>query len=334
MLRTSGSSPVREVLVELMAHWRSGQAVGIGTVVGTWRSAPRPPGASMLVGPDGAVVGSVSGGCVESDVYALAQRVVDDGAPGAAAVRGSATTTRPRSAWSAAASSTCSWRSCPPRRSRSWATSPTTSRPSRSGGRWRRWSSIPIRTGSVAGWSCVRRGRAVSLGTLGSPACRRRRHRRRPGPAGRRADASCCTYGPEGQRRGRGHARSSWPALRLGPACSCSARSTSPPRWHGSGSFLGYRVTVCDARPIFATAARFPAADEVVIDWPHRYLEARGGGREQSTPGPRSACSPTTRSSTCRCWRWRSGCRRSAMSERWDRAGPTTTGWRGCGRQG
>src|SRR5258707_1254393 len=38
------------------------------------------------------------------------------------------------------------------------------------------------------------------------------------------------------------------------------------------GKFLGYRVTVCDARPVFATTARFPEADEVVIDWPHRYL--------------------------------------------------------------
>jgi xanthine dehydrogenase accessory factor len=40
-----------------------------------------------------------------------------------------------------------------------------------------------------------------------------------------------------------------------------------------AGAFLGYRVTVCDARPVFATAARFPDADEVVVDWPHRYLE-------------------------------------------------------------
>ncbi|MFD6281909.1 XdhC family protein, partial [Streptomyces sp. NPDC060209] len=39
-----------------------------------------------------------------------------------------------------------------------------------------------------------------------------------------------------------------------------------------AGRFLGYRVTVCDARPVFATAARFPDADEIVVDWPHRYL--------------------------------------------------------------
>jgi xanthine dehydrogenase accessory factor len=41
---------------------------------------------------------------------------------------------------------------------------------------------------------------------------------------------------------------------------------------------LGYRVTVCDARPVFATTARFPDADEVVVDWPDRYL-ARVGAR-------------------------------------------------------
>ena len=40
------------------------------------------------------------------------------------------------------------------------------------------------------------------------------------------------------------------------------------------GAFLGYRVTVCDARPTFATAKRFPDADEVIVDWPHRYLQA------------------------------------------------------------
>src|SRR5205823_4417865 len=39
-------------------------------------------------------------------------------------------------------------------------------------------------------------------------------------------------------------------------------------------AFLGYRVTVCDARGVFATARRFPDADEVVVDWPHRYLAA------------------------------------------------------------
>jgi xanthine dehydrogenase accessory factor len=42
------------------------------------------------------------------------------------------------------------------------------------------------------------------------------------------------------------------------------------------GKILGYRVTVCDARPVFVTAARFPMADELVVDWPNRYLAKVG----------------------------------------------------------
>ncbi|MEU0251849.1 XdhC/CoxI family protein, partial [Streptomyces sp. NPDC006184] len=39
-----------------------------------------------------------------------------------------------------------------------------------------------------------------------------------------------------------------------------------------AGKFLGYHVTVCDARPVFATRSRFPDADDIVVEWPHRYL--------------------------------------------------------------
>ena len=39
------------------------------------------------------------------------------------------------------------------------------------------------------------------------------------------------------------------------------------------GKFLGYRVTVCDARSLFVTEERFPDADELVVDWPDRFLE-------------------------------------------------------------
>jgi xanthine dehydrogenase accessory factor len=42
------------------------------------------------------------------------------------------------------------------------------------------------------------------------------------------------------------------------------------------GKFLGFHVTVCDARAVFTTRARFPLADEVVVDWPNRYLDAHG----------------------------------------------------------
>lgn len=51
------------------------------------------------------------------------------------------------------------------------------------------------------------------------------------------------------------------------------------------GAFLGHRVTVCDARPVFATPARFPDADEVVVDWPHRHLAGeRDAGRLDPVP--------------------------------------------------
>ncbi len=56
---------MRDVLTELMEWWRAGETVGVATVVATFQSAPRPAGASMLVGPGGQAVGSVSGGCVE-----------------------------------------------------------------------------------------------------------------------------------------------------------------------------------------------------------------------------------------------------------------------------
>src|ERR1044072_2374334 len=64
-----------------MKWWRDGQTIGVGTVVATFQSAPRPAGASMLVGPGGEAVGSVSGGCVEGAVYELGQSVVESGEP-------------------------------------------------------------------------------------------------------------------------------------------------------------------------------------------------------------------------------------------------------------
>jgi len=50
------------------------------------------------------------------------------------------------------------------------------------------------------------------------------------------------------------------------------------------GKVLGFEVTVCDARPVFATKARFPLADEIVVDWPDRYLARVGADL-----GPRDA---------------------------------------------
>jgi len=63
------------------AQW-SGARLALATVVSTWGSAPRPRGSHMLVHEDGRFEGSVSGGCVESDILATAAQVIA-GAPAA-----------------------------------------------------------------------------------------------------------------------------------------------------------------------------------------------------------------------------------------------------------
>jgi len=80
------------------------------------------------------------------------------------------------------------------------------------------------------------------------------------------------TYGPDGERRGEGMRIFVWafapkPLMLVFGAIDFAAAVARV------GSFLGYHVTVCDARPVFATNTRFPEADEVVVEWPHRFLE-------------------------------------------------------------
>ena len=72
---------MRDVLDELLRVWQAGGTAGLSTVVRTMKSAPRPPGAAMVVSPDGTVAGSVSGGCVEGAVYETANEVVASGTP-------------------------------------------------------------------------------------------------------------------------------------------------------------------------------------------------------------------------------------------------------------
>jgi xanthine dehydrogenase accessory factor len=81
------------------------------------------------------------------------------------------------------------------------------------------------------------------------------------------------TYGPDGQRRGAGMevfvaGYAPRPRMLVFGAIDFAAAVAR------QGSLLGYRVTVCDARSVFATQARFPTADEVVVEWPNRYLAA------------------------------------------------------------
>jgi xanthine dehydrogenase accessory factor len=86
-------------------------------------------------------------------------------------------------------------------------------------------------------------------------------------------------YGPDGQRLGAGmevfvSSYAPRPRMVVFGAIDFAAALAQ------QGSFLGYRVAVCDARPVFATRARFPTADEVVVEWPHRYLAAQAEAGE------------------------------------------------------
>ncbi len=70
----------QEDVLETAAQWKSeGRSVALATVVTTWGSSPRPVGSQLLVDADGAIVGSVSGGCIEGAVVKEAQEVIAGG---------------------------------------------------------------------------------------------------------------------------------------------------------------------------------------------------------------------------------------------------------------
>lgn len=262
---------MRDVMTELLQWWEAGETVGVGTVVGTFRSAPRPPGAAMLVGPGGEAVGSVSGGCVEGAVYELGQEVVGSGTPVLQRYGVSDDD-------AFAVGLTCGG-----------ILDVFVERVSR--------ESFP-ELGEIA--ADVAAERPVAVATViehPSPGWVGRRLVVRPEGAqversgslgSERADAAVAddvrgllasgrtetlTYGPDGERRGEGmrvfvSSYAPRPRMLVFGAIDFAAAVAH------MGRFLGYAVTVCDARPVFATPRRFPAAEEVVVDWPHRYLRA------------------------------------------------------------
>ena len=269
---------MREVLSETLHWWKAGTPVALATVVGTWKSSPRQPGASMLLGGDGAVVGSVSGGCVEGAVYELAQQVVADGVPvlqrygvsddDAFAVGLTCggildvfvekldPQTFPELGEVAEAIAT----------GRPVAVATTTVHPDRARVGQRRVLFTDGANGQRASGTLgsVRADAAVTDDARGLLA------------AGRNGTLR---YGPDGERLGDGmevFVSSYAPPARMlvfGAIDFAAAAARM-------GHFLGYHVTVCDARAVFATPKRFPDADEVVVAWPHQYLLAeRDAGR-------------------------------------------------------
>ncbi len=69
-------------VLEQAARWRTeGRRVALATVIATWGSSPRPIGSQLAVDGAGAMVGSVSGGCIEGAVVHESMKVMGDGEP-------------------------------------------------------------------------------------------------------------------------------------------------------------------------------------------------------------------------------------------------------------
>ncbi|MDT5076963.1 MAG: xanthine dehydrogenase accessory factor [Mycobacterium sp.] len=268
----SGNAPtlglVRDELRELLAVWRSGGTAGVGTVVRTYASAPRLPGAVMVVAPDGTVSGSVSGGCVEGAVYELATEVTDTRVP---VLQRYGVSDDDAFAVGLTCGGTIEIFVEPV----SYSTFPEFEALVADIEVHRPVAVATVIAHPTADWMGRRLVVRVDevTGSLGS----------------RRADAAVTddargllaagqsevlTYGPDGQRRGVGMevfvaSHAPRPRMLVFGAIDFAAALAQ------QGSLLHYRITVCDARPVFATSARFPTADEVVVDWPHRYLAAQ-----------------------------------------------------------
>lgn len=254
---------MRDILEDLRGWYEDGTPIGLATVINTQRSAPRDPGAAMAVLTDGRVAGSVSGGCVEGAVFQEAQEVLESGQPKKLSYGIS-----DDEAFSVGL--TC-------------------------GGEIELFvervdsqrvpffddvaSSIasrqPVAVATVVEGEQVGAKLAVwperAEGSLGSPGLDEHvvedaRGMLAQGTTGLRH------YGPDGRRQEEGvtvFVSSFAPPPRMLVFGAIDfAKAVA-----GVGRFLGYHVTVCDARAIFATEKRFPEADEVVVAWPHRYLE-------------------------------------------------------------
>ncbi len=255
-----------DLLPDALERLRAGESVALATVVAARGSSPRDPGASMLVMADGTVLGSVSGGCVEGAVYETGQQVLADGvavvqeygysdadafAVGLTCggtlsiflqrIGPESADMLERMAADVAAGAPVAWAVVVAHPEQEWLGRQVVVRPSDHDG--------SLGTG-FADHAIVEDVRGV----LASGASR------------------VMHYGPRGERMGNEmevFVASFQPPPRLlvfGAVDFTAALAEQ-------ASFLGFTVTVCDARAVFATKQRFPAADEVVVTWPHRYVE-------------------------------------------------------------
>ncbi|MCW2528115.1 MAG: hypothetical protein JWM76_2975 [Pseudonocardiales bacterium] len=254
-----------DIADHLRAWLADGRRFAIATVVQTWESAPRRPGASMAVAENGEVVGSVSGGCVEGAVYELALEVLQTGEP---VLRKYGVT----DGNAVEVGLTCGG----------------TVEIYVQSGEPEKFVQLPALLKQIAAGEPV----ALAMVLPGDV----------PSPAGHllvTPQGSDGSLGNPGLDAGVGTealgllAKGQTGVLKLGPrgqqrmdGVSVFVNSFAPPprmlifgaidfasAVAGIGKFLGYHVTVCDARPVFATAQRFPDADDIVVQWPHRFLQ-------------------------------------------------------------
>ncbi|MFJ9714208.1 XdhC family protein [Streptomyces sp. NPDC101234] len=253
-------------IADTLYDWcRAGRPFALATVIQVSGSAPMPPGTALAVDAAGTVVGSISGGCVEGAVYDLCTQVLAEGAG----------PVRSRFGYSDddafAVGLTCGGeidvlvqRVDPGRRPHLTAALEAVAQ--------RR----PVAVAQIVDGPEALLGRTLHVasrtydGTLGGEDADRAvtAQARALLRAGRTArievggEGSTC---PE-RLSVLVHTHASRPRMLIFGAVDFAAALSR------AGSFLGYRVTVCDARPVFATSTRFPYADEVIVDWPDRYL--------------------------------------------------------------
>lgn len=259
---------MREVLEELGRRLRDGEPVALATVVDTSGSAPRGPGAAMIVGPDGAVFGSVSGGCVEGAVHESARSVLESGFP-ALERFGYSDQTAFSVGLTCGGSIEIFVQRHDPSASReidSVLDDVAADRPVAL------VTVIDHPDPHLVGTHAVVRPRAgVSPEGVGASLPVQLAESVRALLA---RDETATLSVPIDAARPDEHMRLFVRALAPRPRMLVFGAIDFAASMADMGRFLGYEVTVCDARATFATRARFPNADSVVVDWPHRYLEA------------------------------------------------------------
>ncbi|WP_151476109.1 XdhC family protein [Streptomyces albicerus] len=256
-------------IADTLHRWcREARPFALATVVGVTGSAPLPVGTSVAVDEDGNAVGSISGGCVEGAVYELCRQVLQDGGA-------------PQRAWfgysdddAFAVGLTCGGELDVLVQRVDPATDPHlgVALDDIVQGRPTAMAQVVDGPHHLLGRTvCVLADGTASYGTLDG-GLRDRAVTAQAGALLRSGRTARVELGGDGDTCPDRlsvlvHVAASRPRMLIFGAVDFAAALSR------AGAFLGYRVTVCDARPVFATAARFPHADEVVVDWPHRYLE-------------------------------------------------------------